>query len=73
MKLKTYTSTYENNIRATVEAESDWVWDIERENELVNLYPQIRYQTLEGFGGAVTDSAGYVFSLMNEADRKSVV
>lgn len=73
MKLKIYTSTYENNTRATVEAQADWVWDIERENELVNLYPQIRYQKLEGFGGAVTDSAGYVFSLMNEAQKEKLV
>mgnify|MGYP006956100104 CR=1 FL=1 len=42
----------EYNIRATVEGEADWVQDTERENELVNLYPQFCYQKLEGFGGA---------------------
>ena len=36
----------------------------DQEKYLVNLYPQIRYQCIEGFGGAFTDAAGYVFSLM---------
>ena len=37
-----------------------------REKDLVNLYPQVGYQCIEGFGGAFTDAAGYVFSLMPE-------
>ena len=36
----------------------------DRERDLINLYPQARYQRIEGFGGAFTDAAGYVFSLM---------
>lgn len=47
--------------------------DAERENELINLYPQMRYQTMEGFGGAITDSAGYMFSLLSDAQRKELV
>ncbi len=35
-----------------------------QERDLVNLYPDVRYQRIEGFGGAFTDAAGYVFSLM---------
>ncbi len=44
--------------------------ETDREKDLVNLYPQIRYQRIEGFGGAFTDAAGYVFSLMPDALRK---
>lgn len=40
------------------------------ENELINLYPEIHYQTIEGFGGAITDAAGYVYSLMNEEQKQ---
>ena len=36
----------------------------EREKDLINVYPQVRRQTINGFGGAFTDAAGYVFSLM---------
>ena len=35
-----------------------------QERDLVNLYPIMRYQRIEGFGGAFTDAAGYVFSRM---------
>ncbi|MBQ4437058.1 MAG: glucosylceramidase [Clostridia bacterium] len=41
-----------------------------REKDLVNLYPSVRYQQIEGFGGAFTDAAGYVFSLMPEDRQK---
>lgn len=36
----------------------------QREKDLINVYPQVRRQTITGFGGAFTDSAGYVFSQM---------
>lgn len=39
------------------------------ENKVINLYPELTYQTLEGFGGAITDSAGYVYSQMDEKSR----
>ena len=35
-----------------------------QEKDLINLYPEIIYQRIEGFGGAFTDAAGYVFSQM---------
>ncbi len=38
----------------------------EQENHLVKLYPHFTDQTWEAFGGAVTDSAAYVFSQMSE-------
>lgn len=40
------------------------------ENQVVNLYPQFTDQTFEGFGGAFTDSAGYVFSKMGPAEQR---
>lgn len=43
------------------------------ENKVVNLYPEITYEELEGFGGAITDSAAYVYSLMNEQQKKQLI
>lgn len=34
------------------------------ENQVLNIYEDVSYQMLESFGGAITDAAGYVFSLM---------
>jgi glucosylceramidase len=43
------------------------------ENQLLNLYPQVRYQSFEGFGGALTESAGYVYSLMNRDYQQKLI
>lgn len=44
--------------------------ETEREKLLVNLYPQVGYQTIDGFGGAFTDAAGYVFSLVSPRQQE---
>lgn len=43
------------------------------ENQVVNLYPDRCFEEFEGFGGAITDAAGYVYSLMDEEDKKKVI
>ena len=43
------------------------------EMEVVNLYPQKTYQTIEGFGAALTESAGYALSRMSEENFERVV
>ena len=45
----------------------------EEENQVVNLYPRVAFQTFEGFGGAITDAAGYVYSLMDKAQKRKVI
>lgn len=45
--------------------------EMDREKELVNLYPQVEYQKIDGFGGAFTDAAGFVFTLLSPEQQKS--
>ena len=45
----------------------------EVELQVVNLYPEITFQTLEGFGAAITDASGYVYSLMSGEQRRQVI
>jgi len=40
-----------------------------RENNAVNLYPEITYQSLDGFGGSATEAAGYVLRQLGDAPR----
>lgn len=47
------------------------IWEVE--NQVINLYPEIIYEKFEGFGGAVTEAAAYVYSLMNEEEKKQVI
>lgn len=43
------------------------------ENQVLNLHPEISREAFEGFGGAVTDAAAYVYFLMNEEQKKEVL
>lgn len=43
------------------------------ENQVVNLYPDVTGQTIEGFGGAITDAAGYVYAQMPEDKRRQLM
>lgn len=47
----------------------DFAQDDGTEKLVVNLYPQVKYQEFEGFGGAFTDSAGYVYSKMSKEQQ----
>lgn len=73
MNLVYYATTYENNRKEQIRGSVPFVADTDRENELINLYPQIRYQEIEGFGGAITDSAGYVYSLMRKEQKEEMI
>ena len=43
------------------------------ENSVINLYPDLLFEEFEGFGGALTDSAAYVYSLMYPAQRQKML
>lgn len=61
--------TYEKQIEVTLEADEKRLL----ESNVVNLHPRITYQTIEGFGGAMTESSAYLFSRMNEETRKKAL
>lgn len=42
----------------------------ESEMQLIQLYPDIKYQEMKGFGGAFTPSAASVYAKMDESDKK---
>jgi glucosylceramidase len=43
------------------------------EMQVINLYPEKTYQTVEGFGGALTEAAGYALAQMGEQVRDQVL
>lgn len=85
MLLNLYTTTYEYRAdshsqpgtskkeRTRIRQQLEFEKDTDRENELINLYPQMTYQKIEGFGGAITDSAGYMYAQMSEEQKQQVV
>ena len=44
MKLNLITTTYKDNVKKTVNENITFIKDDERENELINLYPEVEYQ-----------------------------
>ncbi|MCL2762495.1 MAG: glucosylceramidase [Treponema sp.] len=43
------------------------------ENEVINLYPEVTYQTIMGFGGAFTETSAYQFSRMSDAAQETII
>ncbi len=44
-----------------------------QEIQVINLYPEVTYQEIAGFGGAVTDSVAAVLEQLEEAEQKKVL
>jgi glucosylceramidase len=72
--MKLITTCYENNHKETVIKEYEAILE-ERgiENNVINLYPDIEYQSFHGFGGAITEAAGYAFSKLTKDNQEKVL
>lgn len=55
------------------ESAGEFLPDDGTENEVINLYPHMGYQTMEGFGGAFTDAAGSVFAKMSKEQQDELI
>ena len=71
--LRLVSTVYPEGVRKTTETVTPFLDDGGREEQLINLYPQAVYQTMEGFGGAITDSAAYISSLMDPSQKKQML
>lgn len=70
MKAEIYTTTETGTLcQESIVSEKD----PGEENQVLNIYREGKDQTFEGFGGAVTDAAGYVFSLMSPAQQEELL
>lgn len=69
-----YVSTLyqEHKLKRKEEAAQFWADDGE-ENCLLNIYPSVKYQVFEGFGGALTESAGYIYNQMGAAQKEEMI
>ncbi|MGB8452499.1 MAG: glycoside hydrolase family 30 beta sandwich domain-containing protein [Anaerocolumna sp.] len=71
--MKLITTSYINNKKETTGKEYEFGVDQGAAMNVVNLYPDIEYQTFHGFGGAVTEAAGYAFSKLGKENQEKVV
>lgn len=70
MNIQLQTTVYQGGTRQTTRQTIPLAADEGRENELINLYPDVTYQKFRGFGGAITDSAAYMYAQLN-AEQKA--
>ena len=43
------------------------------DSQIINIYPEVTYQKLVGFGGAITEAAGYAFSHLSQEKKESLI
>ena len=70
--MKLVTTSYVDNKKETFTKEYEMQVDYGAAMNVVNLYPDIEYQTFHGFGGAVTEAAGYAFSKLSKENQEKV-
>lgn len=70
MKITTITTNYDENklLETTMVTEGTEVGNM----NVVNLYPDVMYQKIRGFGGAFTEAAGYTLSKLSEEKQKEI-
>lgn len=74
MEISMHTAVFKDGDENIIDEQALFAEDIAgEENEVINLYPEMAYETFEGFGGAITDAAGYVYAQMNEIQKKEVI
>jgi glucosylceramidase len=44
-----------------------------RENQLINVYDDVQYQVIEGFGGALTEAAAVTIARMSEEKQREII
>ncbi|WOO38381.1 glycoside hydrolase family 30 beta sandwich domain-containing protein [Anaerocolumna sp. AGMB13020] len=66
-------TTYKEQVRDTQVQRIDLAEDKGAAMNVVNLYPNMEYQTFHGFGGAITEAAGYSFSKLTEKGKEEIL
>ncbi len=51
----------------------DFVPDISTERGILNIYPEVTYQTVMGFGGAFTEAAAYCYAALSPEEKERLL
>lgn len=73
MQIELITTTFDDNQKNVNEETMSFQPDQGEECNVINLYPQMTYQKFLGFGGAFTESAGYVYAGMDQQSRERML
>ena len=73
MKCQWVCSTCQNGVSSTSVQELIQQEDGGTEMNVINLYPTVRYQIFDGFGGALTEAAAYTWAQMPEEKQDEIL
>lgn len=71
--LQTTTTTFREGVRATSERTSAFEPDDGAEFFVINVHPELAYQTIRGFGGAITEASGYTLAQLSPERQEEVL
>ena len=71
MKISKYETNYKRHLFFNETEIKEKKFPKRFESMLINIYPDITYQELLGFGGAITEAAGYAYSKLPEEKQNS--
>ncbi len=70
MKILKFVTNKDKNMYYYQTELSDKKYSSKIENEVINIYPSVTYQTLIGFGGAITEASAYNYSLLSDEKKQ---
>ena len=71
-KVQIYLSSVNEDEMFVAQPDVVFKQDLETENQLINIYPEMQYQKIIGIGGAFTETSAYNFSLLSAASQQKL-
>lgn len=66
-------SNYKRNLFLNESKAQSKPYSEKLESKIINIYPEIKYQSIIGFGGAFTEATGYSMSLLSQENQKKII
>lgn len=73
MEIKKYETNYKRNMYFHESNVKPKAFSLKLENQVINIYPQIKYQKIIGFGGAITEASGYSYNLLPNSKKEELL
>ena len=73
MEVKKYETNYKRNLFLNETTVKTTAYSEKIENKVINIYPEITYQSIIGFGGAFTESAGFAYSKLSNEKQSDLL
>ena len=73
MDITKYETNFEKNLFLKESKLKDKIFNRFIESQIINIYPEIEYQTIVGFGAAVTEASGYAFNRLSSLKQEQII